>query len=265
MPPCTCVWPAQDRAETAMSQPERKDIIHALLLVADAPLTIKRIEELLGEDGQAGRLAVREALQALKADMAEGAVELSEVASGYRLQVRKDFAPWVSRLWDERPQKYSRALLETLALICYRQPLTRGDIEEIRGVSLSANILKTLFERDWIREVGHREGPGRPALLATTRQFLDDMNLKSLDELPSLPELSDPEKLEAALVRLTPSDQNIALELAAAVASDDEQAVTFEQEEDSGARRASGDTQDFAVEGGEGQTGGELTRSRGED
>lgn len=196
-----------------MSTKDPKEIIRALLLVADAPLTVKRIEHILAEDHPLTTRQIRQAVQDLQDEMAETSVELVEVASGFRLQVRKAMAPWVSRLWDEKPQKYSRALLETLALICYRQPLTRGDIEEIRGVTLSGTILKTLFEREWIREVGHREGPGRPALLATTRQFLDDLNLRSLEDLPALPELTDPEKLEAALVRLAPKDQNIDINL----------------------------------------------------
>lgn len=190
-----------------MARIAHKEIIRALLLVADAPLSIRRIEQVLNDDIEISGSAIRTALRELQQELEGSSIELLEVASGYRFQVRKELAPWVGRLYEEKPQKYSRALLETLALICYRQPLTRGDIEEIRGVSLSGGILKTLFEREWIREVGHREGPGRPALLATTRQFLDDLNLKSLEDLPPLPELTDPEKLEAALVRLAPQDE----------------------------------------------------------
>ncbi len=226
-----------------MSKTDPKEIIRALLLVADVPLTLRRIEQLLGDDRALSSRQIREAIMQLQQEMDGSSVELVEVASGYRLQVRKEMAPWVSRLWDDKPQKYSRALLETLALICYRQPLTRGDIEEIRGVTLSANILKTLFEREWVREVGHREGPGRPALLATTRQFLDDLNLRSLEDLPPLPELTDPEKLEAALVRLAPKDQvmDIHLQLAAesqVVEEPAEQADTESDEEDSAASDA---------------------------
>lgn len=215
-----------------MSQIEFKEIIRALLLVADAPLTVKKIEQILDPEHQLSTRDIRQALQDLRSELASSSIELIEVASGFRLQVRKELAPWVSRLWDEKPQKYSRALLETLALICYRQPLTRGDIEEIRGVSLSGGILKTLFEREWIREVGHREGPGRPALLATTRQLLDDLNLRSLEDLPALPELTDPEKLEAALIRLAPKDQAaaISLEMARANAGATEDDTNDEQE-----------------------------------
>lgn len=190
-----------------MSRPSHKEIIRALLLVADTPLSVRKIEQVMADHGEVSGAKIRSALRELQDELETSSVELIEVASGFRLQVRKELAPWVGRLYEEKPQKYSRAFLETLALICYRQPLTRGDIEEIRGVSLSGGILKTLFEREWVREVGHREGPGRPALLATTRQLLDDLNLKSLEDLPALPELSDPEKLEAALVRLAPQDE----------------------------------------------------------
>lgn len=190
-----------------MSKPSSKEIIRALLLVADAPLSVRKLEQVLADDHEISTTNIRASLRELAEELADSSLELIEVASGFRLQVRKELAPWVGRLYEEKPQKYSRALLETLALICYRQPLTRGDIEEIRGVSLSGGILKTLFEREWVREVGHREGPGRPALLATTRQLLDDLNLKSLEDLPALPELSDPEKLEAALIRLSPQDE----------------------------------------------------------
>lgn len=190
-----------------MSRPSHKEIIRALLLVADTPLSLRKIEQVMAGDGDISGTAIRAALHELQQELDSSSVELIEVASGYRLQVRQELAPWVGRLFEDKPQKYSRAFLETLALICYRQPLTRGDIEEIRGVSLSGGILKTLFEREWVREVGHREGPGRPALLATTRQLLDDLNLKSLEDLPALPELSDPDKLEAALVRLAPQDE----------------------------------------------------------
>lgn len=185
-----------------MSQQALKEIVRALLLAADAPLSLSRMLDLLREARNVDRAELREAVDALQQDLEASSLELVEVASGLRIQVRESYTPWIRKLWQEKPQKYSRALLETLALICYRQPLTRGDIEEIRGVSLSANILKTLLERGWIQEVGHREGPGRPALLATTRQFLDDFNLRSLDQLPPLPDLDDPQRLQAALEAL---------------------------------------------------------------
>lgn len=181
---------------------ELTEIVRALLLAADSALSLSRLLDILREGVNVDRAELREALDSLRQEMAETSLELAEVASGYRIQVRSEYTTWVRKLWQEKPQKYTRALLETLALVVYRQPLTRGDIEEIRGVSLSGNILKSLLERGWVQEVGHREAPGRPALLATTRQFLDDFNLQSLDQLPSLPDLDDPERLEAALKAL---------------------------------------------------------------
>ncbi|HSG88609.1 MAG TPA: SMC-Scp complex subunit ScpB [Pseudomonadales bacterium] len=138
-----------------------------------------------------GRDEIRAALAALADDYAERGLELREVASGWRVQVRPDLAPWISRLWESRPPKYSRALLETLALIAYQQPVTRGDIENVRGVSVSSNIIKTLLDRDWVRIVGHRDVPGRPALYGTSRGFLDYFNLRSLDQLPPLAEIRE--------------------------------------------------------------------------
>ena len=177
-------------------------ILEALLLAADQPLSLDQLFRMFMAEGGITKKDVKAALELLGRQLEGRAVELREVASGYRLQVRADYAEWVGKLWQERPPRFSRALLETLALVCYRQPITRGEIEEIRGVSLSPNIVKTLIERGWVREVGVKEVPGRPALLGTTPQFLDDFNLKSLDELPTLPEIKDPAQLEAALLRL---------------------------------------------------------------
>ena len=177
-------------------------ILEALLLAADQPLSLEQLFRMFMAEGGITKKDVKAALDLLGQQLDGRAVELREVASGYRLQVRADYAEWVGKLWQERPPRFSRALLETLALVCYRQPVTRGEIEEIRGVSLSPNIIKTLIERGWVREVGVKEVPGRPALLGTTPQFLDDFNLKSLDELPALPEIKDPAQLEAALLRL---------------------------------------------------------------
>ncbi|MBI3171675.1 MAG: SMC-Scp complex subunit ScpB [Hydrocarboniphaga effusa] len=177
-------------------------ILEALLLAADQPLSLDQLFRFFQAEGGVTKKDVRAALDRLGEQSGVRAVELREVAGGFRLQVRAEYADWVGKLWQEKPPKYSRALLETLALVCYRQPVTRGEIEEIRGVSLSPTIVKTLLERSWVREVGVKEVPGRPALLGTTQQFLDDFNLKSLDELPSLPEIKDPQQLEAALLRL---------------------------------------------------------------
>ncbi|GAB3474051.1 SMC-Scp complex subunit ScpB [Azotobacter salinestris] len=161
-------------------------LLEAWLLAAGRPLSLERLGELFEEGERPDPARLRDALAILARSCQGRAFELEEVASGYRLQVRERFAPWVGRLWEERPQRYSRALLETLALIAYRQPISRGEIEEVRGVAVSSNIIKTLQEREWIRVVGYREVPGRPALFATTRAFLDHFNLKSLDELPPL-------------------------------------------------------------------------------
>jgi segregation and condensation protein B len=170
-----------------------KPIVEAALLAASQPLTVAQLAELFVEEDEVDREAIARALEALADDCAGRGIELKEVASGFRYQVRQDVHPWVSRMWTEKPSRYSRALLETLALIAYRQPITRPEIEQIRGVVVSSNIIKTLEEREWIRVVGHRDVPGRPALFGTTRAFLDYFNLKSLDELPPLSEIRDME------------------------------------------------------------------------
>lgn len=178
------------------------NILEALLLASELPLSLEQLHRLLGPDLGVAKKDVRAGLDALAQSLEGRACELSEVASGFRIQVRQTHAEWVSRLWQEKPPRMSRALLETLAIICYRQPVTRGEVEEIRGVALSPNIIRTLLERGWIREVGVKEVPGRPSLFGTTHQMLDDLNIKSLDDLPSLPEIKDPAQLEAALSRL---------------------------------------------------------------
>jgi segregation and condensation protein B len=172
-----------------MSKPSLKNIVEAALLAAGEPLTLDRLQDLFPDSERPERAALRQALDDLAEDLAGRGIELKEVASGYRLQVRQDLAPWIVRLWEERPARYSRALLETLAIIAYRQPVTRAEIEEIRGVSIGTPIMRTLQEREWIRIVGHRDVPGRPAMFGTTRRFLDYFNLKGLDELPTLLEL----------------------------------------------------------------------------
>ncbi|ABD80981.1 SMC-Scp complex subunit ScpB [Saccharophagus degradans] len=168
-----------------------QNIIEGAILAAGEALSIDRILSLFDENEQPEKDDIKQALLAIQEKNAGRGFELVEVASGWRFQVVEDIAMWVNRLWDEKPQKYSRALLETLALVAYRQPITRGDIEDVRGVAVSSHIIKTLVEREWVKVVGHRDVPGRPALYATTRQFLDYFNLKSLDELPTLGELKD--------------------------------------------------------------------------
>ncbi|MHB1239721.1 MAG: SMC-Scp complex subunit ScpB [Gammaproteobacteria bacterium] len=175
-----------------------KGIVEAVVLAAEEPVSVDRLLKLFAEHERPGRDEVCAALEALGAECAGRGVELVEVASGFRYQVRRELAEWASRLREERPPRYSRAFLETLALIAYRQPVTRGEIEDIRGVSVSSSIIKTFEEREWVRIVGHREVPGRPAMYGTTRRFLDDFNLKSLDELPTLAELRDLSQLNVA-------------------------------------------------------------------
>ncbi len=170
-----------------------KMIIEAALLAADEPLTPNRLARLFahGElDSEEGREQIRETLKTLQLEAEDRGYELIRVASGFRYQVRQELSQWISRLWEERPPRYSRALLETLALVAYRQPVTRGDIEQVRGVAVSQSIMRTLLERGWVRVVGQREVPGRPAMYGTTRAFLDYFNLKSLDQLPPLSEIS---------------------------------------------------------------------------
>lgn len=180
--------------------PALDEILEAVLLAAGEPLSLERIEAVFDEGKPPSRAAIRESLNKLSERLlAGGALELMESASGYQVRIRQRYSPWVSRLWDERPQRYSRALLETLALIAYRQPVTRGDIEEVRGVAVSSSIMRTLIERGWIRAVGQRDVPGRPAVYATTRAFLDALGLKSLDALPPMHELKHFETFETAL------------------------------------------------------------------
>jgi len=183
----------------ATPQTSLKNILEALLLASGEPLTMATLASVFSDEERPTNSEIGKALLELEGDYAERGLELKEVASGFRLQVRQEVHPWVSRLWEERPQRYSRALLETLALIAYRQPITRGDIEEVRGVSVRSSIIRTLQEREWIRVVGHRDVPGKPALFGTTRVFLDYFNIKSLDDLPSLAEIMDMGSIEPEL------------------------------------------------------------------
>lgn len=181
-------------------QPEQlKPIVEAALLASTQSMTILQLKAIFGEEEEIGSDELAAALAALTADCEGRGVELVEVASGWRYQVRREVHGWVSRMWAERPSRYSRALLETLALIAYRQPITRPEIEQIRGVVVSSNIIKTMEEREWIRVVGYRDVPGRPALFGTTRTFLDYFNLKSLDALPPLSEIRDLDEINPQL------------------------------------------------------------------
>jgi segregation and condensation protein B len=182
-----------------MSEQSLSQVLEAVLLAAGRPVSVEQMLELFEEHQRPTAEEVALALAELAERCAGRACELREVASGWRLQVRPQFADVVSRLWQERPSRYSRALLETLALIAYRQPITRGEIEDIRGVTVSTTIMRTLHERNWVRVVGHREVPGRPELLGTTREFLDYFGLKSLDDLPTLAELRDLDDIKVQL------------------------------------------------------------------
>jgi len=189
-----------------MSEVRIKHIIEAVLLASGKPLTLEQLLGVFGDGEKPERDQLRQAIAGLQEDYVERGVELVQVASGYRIQVKQDMEPWVSRLTEEKPARYSRALLETLALIAYRQPITRGEIEDIRGVSVSSSIVKTLQEREWVRIVGHRDVPGRPAMYGTTRQFLDYFNLKGLDDLPTLMELRDIDTINAELELMMPGE-----------------------------------------------------------
>lgn len=183
-----------------MSAPENlKNIIEAALLAAGGPLSLDAMQALFLEEEMPEKKQLREVLKEFSEDYTGRGIEIAEVASGWRIQATEEVSPWISRLWSERPARYSRALMETLALIAYRQPITRGEIEDIRGVSVSTNIVKTLLEREWIRVVGQRDVPGKPSLYGTTREFLDYFNLKSLDDLPTLAEIRDLDEINREL------------------------------------------------------------------
>jgi len=182
-----------------MDETEIKYFVEAALLAAGRPLSIDQLQGLFDEASVPEKSVLRLAIKSLQEDYEERGLTIAEVASGFRLQIKAGMAEQLSRLWEEKPPRYSRAMFETLALIAYRQPMTRGEIEEIRGVSVSSNIIRSLLEREWVRVVGHRDVPGRPAMFATTRQFLDYFGLKKLDDLPPLADLADWESLRVQL------------------------------------------------------------------
>ena len=208
---------------------ELASLLEAFLLASGKPQSLERLFELFEEAERPEPAVFKKALTHLGKSCEGRAFELIEVASGYRLQVRERFAPWVGRLWEERPQRYSRAMLETLALIAYRQPITRGEIEDVRGVAVNSHIVKTLLEREWIRVVGYRDVPGKPAMFATTKAFLDHFNLKSLDELPPLAALRELEP-EPALAFEDDLEAPQSLQARADLALADEPAVEVGEE-----------------------------------
>ena len=183
-------------------------IIEALLFSSSRPLSEKEILSTFDLRSPPTSSEIKEALKSIEQKYSENSIELVKVASGYRLRIRQEYSSWVAKLWEAKPQKYSRALLETLALIAYKQPITRGEIEEVRGVSVSSQIIRTLLDRSWIKVVGHRDVPGRPALFSTTKDFLDDLNLSKLSDLPELPEIQNiPEEAQISLLN-EPSPSN---------------------------------------------------------
>ena len=176
-------------------------IVEALLFSSSRPLSEKEILSAFDLRSPPTSSEIKEALKTIEEKYSENSIELVKVASGYRLRIRQEYSSWVAKLWEAKPQKYSRALLETLALIAYKQPITRGEIEEVRGVSVSSQIIRTLLDRSWIKVVGHRDVPGRPALFSTTKDFLDDLNLLKLSDLPELPEIQNiPEEAQISLL-----------------------------------------------------------------
>jgi segregation and condensation protein B len=225
-----------------MESPHLKNVVEAALLAAGKPLGVEQLRELFEEYERPTAAEVREALVELAEGLGERAFEIVEVSSGWRAQVKPEYAGPVSRLWQERPTRYSRALLETLALIAYRQPITRAEIEDVRGVAVNPNIIRTLSERGWIRVVGHREVPGRPELLGTTRDFLDYFGLTSLDQLPSLAELKDMDNvgvqldLEGPLAVAATGSDGATLELEAEAGDDGQAGAPPEAANDPDAR-----------------------------
>jgi segregation and condensation protein B len=204
-------------------------ILEAALMAYDAPMTVAQLAKLFDEDERPDSKTIKIALENLQQQCDERGVELKEVASGFRYQAKQDYSPWLKKLWEERPPRYSRAMLETIALIAYRQPITRAEIEEVRGVAVSSNIIRSLTERGWVEEVGHRDVPGKPTLLGTTKQFLDYFNLQSLSALPTLQELADLDlagsELEKQMQLLQEEQKQAALEADKAAADVIEQEI----------------------------------------
>ena len=218
-----------------LQENEIKNVIESALFAFGKPLEIAAIFNLFHEDDGVDKNAIRKAIESLEQDCLARGVELKKVGSGYRYQAKQDYAKWLQSLWEEKPPRYSRALLETMVLIAYKQPITRGEIEDVRGVSVSSHIVKTLQERDWIRVVGHRDVPGKPALFATTKGFLDYFNLSSLEQLPSLAQIRDLDKINEEL-EFTENEKKIAAldENAIDVAADETVSGSSEIRDDQG-------------------------------
>ena len=220
-----------EESQKAESIMETKQIIEGLLMAAGKPLPMNKIAEVFTDKERPEPDQLKAALKEIESDCEARGFELKKVGSGYRFQVKQQYSEWVGKLWDEKPQRYSRALLETISIIAYRQPVTRGEIEKIRGVAVSTNIIRTLLEREWVRIVGHRDVPGRPAMYATTKQFLDYFNLKSLDELPPLSDIRDMEDLAPELSLEEVALESRVLDFPSAEDQEDDFDVMDEEEE----------------------------------
>ena len=200
-----------------MNQEQLKNIVEAALMVSEKPVSLNQLLAIFEKESDVPEKAdIKAAINQIAEDYKGRGIELNEVASGFRVQVNGDYADWINHLFDDRPPRYSRALMETLAIIAYRQPITRAEIEEIRGVSVSSNIIRTLQERNWIRVVGQRDIPGKPELLATTKEFLDYFNLKKLSELPSLADIKDFDQINPDLFEELEKEAKVQVDKAAA-------------------------------------------------
>ena len=216
-----------------MNTEKIRNIIEAALMVSDKPLSMQQLLSLFELDAETvDREVIRNVINGLQQEYVDRGIELKEIASGFRVQVKRDYADWVNRLFDEKPPRYSRALLETLAIIAYRQPLTRAEIEDIRGVSVSTNIIKTLQEREWVKVVGHKDVPGKPELLATTKEFLDYFNLKKLSELPTLAEIKELNRVNPDLFDELENEGTTVAEPAPETANDDAEVDPLAEEEE---------------------------------
>jgi segregation and condensation protein B len=235
-----------------MIDTEVRNVVEAALFAAGKSLTINEIAQLFEESDRPTPNGIRQALDQLQEEFAARPLEIKETGAGFRVQVRRQYSTAVARLWPERPQRYSRALLETLALIAYRQPITRAEIESVRGVTVNPNITKTLLERQWIRVVGHRDLPGRPELLGTTREFLEYFGLRSLDELPPLSELRTLEGLDPQLDLADAADASSGVSVARARLPTPDQQIDEEAAADADADSSDSDEFSAAPERGSG-------------
>lgn|SRR3990167_461087 len=215
-----------------MTAEKLQSIVEAALMVAGQPLTIAALQNLFNDDERPANADIKAALASIRERHKDSGIELHEVASGYRLQAKTELSPWLAKLWEERAPRYSRAFLETLAIIAYKQPITRAEIEEIRGVTVSTNIVKTLSEREWIRLIGFRDTPGKPALYGTTKTFLDHFNLSSLTDLPTLAEFKDMQAHDAELqVQLAIENSNVGPDNSEMIPEEREAIITEDENE----------------------------------